>query len=141
MGVNGNDLTAIVTAFILISIVASVSALSCYECNVWKAGYGYRCYEPRNKTNCITCMKFETTVFMGFYKNTPRTATILSRTCAESRAVPHITGCYEYQMADGHSRRCYCNTDFCNSAPRRTVTTLSSVLSVLFVAAFRLLAN
>jgi len=50
----------------------AVSALNCYECNVWKAGYGYPCYQPRNKTNCITCMKIETTIFMGFYKNTPR---------------------------------------------------------------------
>ena len=49
-----------------------VSALDCYECNVWKAGYGYTCDKPRNKTGCITCMKFETTIFMGFYKNTPR---------------------------------------------------------------------
>ena len=50
----------------------AVSALDCYECNVWKAGYGYQCYQPRNRTNCVTCMKIETTIFMGFYKNTPR---------------------------------------------------------------------
>jgi len=67
--------------------------------------------------------------------------TEISRTCAESKAVPFITGCYEYQMADGHNKRCYCNTDFCNSAPKQTVTALASFLSVSFTAAYRLLAN
>jgi len=51
---------------------STVSAVNCYECNVWKSGYGYTCDEPRIKYNCITCMKIDTTIFMGFYKNTPR---------------------------------------------------------------------
>jgi len=53
-------------------IFNTVSAVNCYECNVWKSGYGYTCDQPRNKSNCITCMKIETTTFMGYYKNTPR---------------------------------------------------------------------
>lgn len=142
MGVSGSDLAFILTAFILMCVVKSVSAVTCYECNVWKSGYGYTCDEPRIKYNCITCMKIDTTIFMGFYKNTPKTATITSRTCAQSKAVPFLNGCYHYHMADGHNRRCFCDdSDLCNSAPRRTLTTFFSVLSAVFAAAFRLLAN
>ena len=45
---------------------------NCYECNVWKAGYGHVCDRPRNRTGCWACMKIESVVFMGYYKNTPR---------------------------------------------------------------------
>ena len=39
---------------------------------MWKAGYGHVCDKPRNRTGCWACMKIESVVFMGFYKNTPR---------------------------------------------------------------------
>jgi len=46
--------------------------MACYECNVWKAGYGQLCDNPRIRTGCYACMKVETIIFMGYYKNTPR---------------------------------------------------------------------
>jgi len=69
-------------------------------------------------------------------------ATITSRTCAQSKMVPFRSGCFYYQMADGHNLRCFCNDrDFCNGAPRRPATTLLGVLSAAaFAATFRLLA-
>jgi len=69
-------------------------------------------------------------------------ATIISRSCAQSKAVPFINGCYHYMTGDGHNRRCFCDDrDYCNSAPRPAATTLLSVLSAVFAATYRLLAN
>jgi hypothetical protein len=121
-----------------ICFLASVSALTCYECNVWKAGYGNLCSAPRNRSGCLTCMKIETTVFMGFYKNTPRTSTIISRTCALSKAVPHTTGCIYRKMSDGHNNICYCNNaDFCNSASRPSFVTLTGIFFATVAFIFR----
>lgn len=100
--------------------LTTANALQCYECNVWKAGYGNECIQPRIRSNCTACMKIETTVFMGFYKNTPRESKVISRTCALSRAVPQKTGCVYVNMADGHSNRCYCNSHLCNGSSRLT---------------------
>ena len=47
-------------------------AIRCMECNVWKAGYGHLCDNPLVRDDCLVCMKTETTIFMGYYKNTPR---------------------------------------------------------------------
>ena len=47
-------------------------SLRCIECNVWKAGYGHLCDNPLIRDDCLACMKTETTIFMGYYKNTPR---------------------------------------------------------------------
>ena len=51
---------------------AAYADVSCYECNVWKAGYGHQCDNPRIRDDCTACMKTETVVYMGYYKNTPR---------------------------------------------------------------------
>ena len=70
-------------------------------------------------------------------------ATMTSRTCAQSHAVPFISGCYHYQMADGHNRRCFCDDrDFCNSAPTRHTAAVRNTLFALMISAataFRLI--
>jgi hypothetical protein len=113
-------MSRVVGILVLCCLLATATGMRCYECNVWKAGYGNLCIQPRIRDKCISCMKIETTIFMGFYKNTPRTSTVISRTCALSKAVPYKTGCVHVEMADGHSRRCYCDTDLCNGASRQT---------------------
>jgi len=95
---------------------AGTNLMSCYECNVWKAGYGQLCDNPRIRTGCYACTKFETIIFMGYYKNTPRYSTVISRACANSKSVPFYNECQYVEMGDGHSRRCYCNTPLCNKA-------------------------
>lgn len=126
------DAKILLALTLLVCLLASASGLTCYECNVWKAGYGHLCEAPRNRTNCITCMKIETTIFMGFYKNTPKTATIISRTCAQSKAVPHTTGCSYHKMSDGHNIRCYCNDgDFCNGASGHSFVAVTGLFTAL----------
>ena len=46
--------------------------VKCYECNVWKAGYGHLCAEPRIRNDCMYCMKLDTQMWTGYYKDTPR---------------------------------------------------------------------
>jgi hypothetical protein len=127
------NLPQVVGALVMSCLLMTAEGLRCYECNVWKAGYGNLCIQPRIRENCITCMKIETTIFMGFYKNTPRTSTVISRTCALSKAVPYKTGCVHTNMADGHSTRCYCNTELCNGASRQVFSgslLMSTVVAV-----------
>jgi len=101
--------------YVVVNAVGT-NLIDCYECNVWKAGYGQLCDNPRIRPGCYACVKFETTIFMGYYKNTPKYTTILSRACANSVSVPFYHECQYYETVDGHSRRCYCNTPLCNSA-------------------------
>ncbi len=51
--------------------ISDRKGLSCYECNVWKAGYGHLCEEPRIVHDCTVCMKIETVVNFGYYRNKP----------------------------------------------------------------------
>jgi hypothetical protein len=104
--------------------------MSCYECNVWKAGYGQLCDNPRIRTGCYACMKVETIIFMGYYKNTPRYSTVISRACANSKSVPFYHECQYFQMGDGHSRRCYCNTPLCNKAAPPAATNALPILGI-----------
>jgi len=108
-----------------IANVAPTSLMNCYECNVWKAGYGQLCDNPRIRPGCYACMKVETIIFMGYYKNTPRYSTVISRACANSKSVPFYNECQYFDMGDGHSRRCYCNTPLCNVTPHTTLPTLT----------------
>jgi len=100
----------------LLALICTAEALRCYECNVWKAGYGHLCNNPRIRDDCIFCMKLETKIYVGYYKNKPRNSTIHTRVCAISE-LPHFsTECLKYKSADGYSERCFCDTDLCNSA-------------------------
>jgi len=113
--------------------VAPTSLMNCFECNVWKAGYGQLCDNPRIRSGCYACMKVETIIFMGYYKNTPRYSTVISRACANSKSVPFYSECQYFTMGDGHSRRCYCNTPLCNMSHRTTLPTLSLLSASCFV--------
>ena len=53
-------------------VLLETLALKCYECNVWKAGFGNLCEDPRTVEGCTVCMKVTTTIYMGYYKNHPR---------------------------------------------------------------------
>jgi len=99
-----------------ISNILPMNLMNCYECNVWKAGYGQLCDNPRIRPSCFACVKIETIIFMGYYKNTPKYTTIISRACANSKSVPFYHECQYFDTVDGHSRRCYCNTPLCNTA-------------------------
>jgi len=107
--------TALSQNYIVENLVET-NLMKCYECNVWKAGYGQLCNNPRIRSGCYACMKVETIIFMGYYKNTPRYSTVISRACANSKSVPFHHECQYFDMGDGHSRRCYCNTPLCNHA-------------------------
>jgi hypothetical protein len=122
-----NLIDSVLTQNYEIANVVETNLVQCYECNVWKAGYGQTCDNPRIRTSCYACMKVETTIFMGYYKNTPRFSTIISRACANSKSVPFYNECQYFDMGDGHSRRCYCNTPLCNTG-QSTVTKASAML-------------
>lgn len=111
-----HKMNAVLVALFFVSAISLALGMKCYECNVWKAGYGNLCDQPRVRDGCFGCMKTETTIFMGYYKNTPRYSTIVSRICANSRTVAFSHECQYYETVDGHSKRCYCNTDLCNGA-------------------------
>lgn len=107
----------LLSAVIFIVIVNAAFAVKCYECNVWKAGYGHLCDNPRIREDCIVCMKTETTIYMGYYKNVPRTSVIVSKVCGKSRTINWSHGCQYIDLPDGQTKRCYCDDDMCNSAP------------------------
>lgn len=110
--------------------------VKCYECNVWKAGYGQECDNPRIRPNCYACLKVETVIFMGYYKSTPRSSNVTTRACANSKSVPFFNECQYFTTVDGHSRRCYCKTDLCNSSTNLSFTTtglLASLISLIFL--------
>lgn len=111
-------MNSVLVTLLLASTFSFTYGMKCYECNVWKAGYGNLCDQPRIRDNCYGCMKTETTIFMGYYKNTPRYSTIISRICANSRTIAFSHECQYFETVDGHSRRCYCDTDLCNGAWR-----------------------
>lgn len=103
----------------LVTLVAMFStglAVKCYECNVWKAGYGHLCENPRVREDCLVCMKTETTIYMGYYKNVPRKSVIVTRICGKSRSIRQSNECVQKQLPDGFARYCYCDTDMCNAA-------------------------
>ncbi|ELT89871.1 hypothetical protein CAPTEDRAFT_223747 [Capitella teleta] len=100
----------------LFGLIQQGSALKCLECNVWKAGYGHMCDNPRVRDDCTVCMKTETTIFMGYYKDTPRTSTTISRICGKSGTVHYGHECHYYTSSDGHDIRCYCDEDLCNAS-------------------------
>lgn len=52
--------------------IGQTGKFQCWECNVWKAGYGVLCINPRVREQCFVCMTVNTTIFMGYYKDTPR---------------------------------------------------------------------
>lgn len=52
--------------------IGQTGKFSCWECNVWKAGYGVLCIDPRVREQCFVCMTVNTTIYMGYYKDTPR---------------------------------------------------------------------
>jgi len=120
-----------------ISNILPMQLMNCYECNVWKAGYGQLCDNPRIRPSCFACVKIETIIFMGYYKNTPRYSTVISRACANSKSVPFYHECQYVTTVDGHSRRCYCNTELCNTAhlavkPATILQIASLILLVMF---------
>lgn len=128
-----DKLVAVICVF-LACLVGSGLALQCYECNVWKAGYGHLCDNPRIRDDCTVCMKTETTLFMGYYKNTPRSSTTISRICGKSRTTHFSHECHRYTTADGTSVRCYCDDDLCNSAPNiKNSLTIAVVIAPLLV--------
>lgn len=124
------------TLFLLLAAVKLGSAIKCYECNVWKAGYGHLCDNPRIREGCTACMKVDTTVRMGYYKNKPRESNIISRVCAMTRTIHFSHECHPYTAVAGDSIRCYCDTDLCNSAPRGTTPTLTTMAAVGIIGLF-----
>jgi len=96
--------------------IGQTGKYQCWECNVWKAGYGVLCINPRVREQCFVCMTVNTTIYMGYYKDTPRLSNKISRVCGKSRYYPMNNGCVTVQMGDGFQERCYCSSDLCNSA-------------------------
>jgi len=113
---------------------AETTRMNCYECNVWKAGYGQLCDNPRIRSGCYACMKVETIIFMGYYKNTPRYSTVISRACANSKSVPFYSECQYFDMGDGHSRRCYCNTPLCNVGNKAGLPAIHLLIGSCFLS-------
>src|SRR6218665_2886408 len=74
-------------------------------------------------------------------------STIISRICANSRTIAFSHECQYFETVDGHSRRCYCDTDLCNGAWRSAsaaalpLLIISSVLitfwNLLYFCTFR----
>ncbi|KAI0242805.1 hypothetical protein LSAT2_011020 [Lamellibrachia satsuma] len=119
---------------IVACLVSAVTSLKCYECNVWKTGYGQTCEIPRIRQSCTACIKYSTKIYMGFYKNRPRTSTITSLVCARSRLLRKDNACEFIETMDGYTIRCYCNTDLCNGSRTTRPSTLLFTLPVLLVA-------
>jgi len=122
--------TVILLQFLIFErgISKDVQSLRCYECNVWKAGYGHLCDNPRIVSGCTVCMKIETTIYMGYYKNKPRSSTIITRLCGNDNT-PHFgSECLHYRAADGTSRRCFCEGELCNAATKGPLGTMATVL-------------
>lgn len=123
----------LVTAVLLIGILHTAAAVKCYECNVWKAGYGHMCNNPRIREDCTVCMKIETSVKTGYYKNKPRESIIISRVCAYSKTMHFSHECHPYTAVAGSSVRCYCDSDLCNSSPRGATPTLTTMATLTAV--------
>jgi len=117
--------TPVIPLLILLVVITKCQGkestdLKCWECNVWKAGFGHLCDNPREVGDCTVCMKVETTIFMGYYKNSPRTSTIITRACGKDYTPQFGSECLTYKMVDGWSKRCFCETDMCNGVTSHT---------------------
>ncbi|KAK2187043.1 hypothetical protein NP493_180g07026 [Ridgeia piscesae] len=134
-------LTSALYLTIFSCLAGVVLSLKCYECNVWKTGYGMTCKAPRIRPHCTVCMKFSTTIYMGYYKGIPRKSTITSRVCARSRLIRRDNACERIETMDGFTVRCYCNTDLCNGIPVTRPSTLLYSLPVVVLLASRWLGG
>lgn len=126
---------------IFLQIVSQRKTIRCYECNVWKAGYGNLCEErkgsrvevrKRIKEGCNVCISLITIAKIGYYRNTPRYSRIVSKVCDMSRQSFFSNECHTYKSGGGYYRKCYCNTDLCNSSDKVGSNWISSMFLALF---------
>ncbi|CAH1786267.1 unnamed protein product [Owenia fusiformis] len=89
--------------------------LQCYECNVYKGGYGVKCTEPMIRNKCHTCLKIETRIKLFYYWNNPSDSVVISRVCAGPEA-PAKHACWTQTSNGGETRRCFCDTNLCNNS-------------------------
>ena len=63
---------------------------------------------------------------------------VISQVCGNYEMTHFGVVCHYYKSADGTSKRCYCDTDLCNSAPysQRPALTLVSLAAALLTAVF-----
>ena len=57
---------------------------------MWKTGYGQTCEVPRIRKDCTACMKFSTTISMGYYKNRPRSESTVAADIVAVSGAQHM---------------------------------------------------
>ncbi|BFZ04981.1 hypothetical protein BsWGS_08020 [Bradybaena similaris] len=123
---------------IFTSLLSLASGLQCQQCS--KLEYK-DCNDPfvgdylDDCDDGFVCTKFTTVVKIrdsGYINGWERASVVVTRSCEKKRGMKD--GCIAWQNNGGFTKKCFCDTEGCNSGRALTPVTSSVILSCLLLA-------
>lgn len=122
--------------------VVTVSAVDCYQCNIFKQGTTHSCGgEERIMHNCSACYKTYVRAFLHNQWNRYTYTTAISRYCIRFGQLHKPEGCYVKTADSGYVRQCFCYSNLCNGAKSTRAGQLHTALTLTLALGTYLLFN